>query len=120
MDALGNPVKILLSEGQRADIGFAEQLIEGLRFEVLLADRGYNSSHLEMQLNERNIQFCSPPKSNSVYQREYDRHLYKERNLVERFFNLLKHFRRISTRYEKMDRNYLAMIYFASSMILLR
>lgn len=120
VDALGNPVKLLLSGGNRADITQAENLIEGVHFKVLLADKGYNSSVLEEHLKSQNIEFCSPPKSNSVKKRKYDKHLYKERNLVERFFSLLKQFRRIATRYEKTGQNYLAMIHFASSMILLR
>lgn len=61
-----------------------------------------------------------PSRSNAKNPREYDRHIYKERNLVERFFNLIKHFRRVATRYEKKALNYLSIIYFASSIILLK
>ena len=58
-----------------------------------------------------------PPRQNRIVQREYDREIYKERNLVERLFQKLKQFRRIATRYERLKRNYQAMLYLASSMI---
>ncbi|WP_407830929.1 transposase [Verminephrobacter eiseniae] len=51
-----------------------------------------------------------PPRRNRVVQRSHDRHLYKERNVVERFFNRIKQFRRIATRYEKLARNYLSFL----------
>lgn len=120
MDALGNPIKLLLSAGQKSDIGQAEVLIEGLNFEVLLGDKGYDSKKLVDKVAEKSATVCIPSRKNCKIQRDYDKHLYKERNLVERFFNLLKHFRRIATRYEKTDQNYLAMAQFASVIILLR
>ena len=101
-------------------IGLGIGTVTYVGFDALLADRGYNSYVLEEYLKSHKIEFCSPPKSNSLKKRKYDKHLYKERNLVERFFNLLKQFRRVATRYEKTGQNYLAMIHFASSMILLR
>ena len=58
-----------------------------------------------------------PPRKHRKDQREYDRELYKERNLVERLFQKLKQFRRVATRYERLGRNYMAMLYLASSMI---
>ena len=51
-----------------------------------------------------------PVRSNRNQQREYDHHWYKDRNLVERFFNKIKQFRRIATRYEKLDRNFMSML----------
>ena len=61
-----------------------------------------------------------PPKKNRKEQREYDRHLYKERNMVEWFWHKLKQYRRVATRYEKTARNFLAFVHVASIMILLR
>jgi hypothetical protein len=60
-----------------------------------------------------------PPKSNRKKPRDYDKHLYKERNLVERFLNKVKNCRRVATRYEKTARNYLAFWQLASIMVLL-
>ena len=61
-----------------------------------------------------------PPKKNRRVQREYDRHLYKERHLVECFFCKIKEFRRIATRYEKLARTFLTMLTIASCLIWLR
>ena len=61
-----------------------------------------------------------PPKRNRKVARDYDEHLYKERNKVERFINLIKQYRRVATRYEKTARNFLAFLQVASIMVLLR
>ena len=61
-----------------------------------------------------------PPRANRTEPREYDEHLYQERNKVERFINLLKQYRRVATRYEKTARNFLAFLQVASIMVLLR
>ena len=58
-----------------------------------------------------------PAKRNRKRPREHDEELYKERNQVERFFNRLKHYRRVATRYEKTGRNYLAMLHLVSAMV---
>lgn len=120
VDALGNPQKIMLTAGQRADVSQGEALTSNFDFAVLIADRAYNSQEIEKMVLAKKASFCCPSKNNSLQIRDYDKHIYKDRNLVERFFNLLKHFRRIATRYEKTARNYLAMIHFAASIILLR
>lgn len=117
---MGNPVKLLLSAGQKSDIGQAEALIESFDFEVLLADKGYDAKSLQASAEAKGATACIPSRKCCLVQREYDKHLYQERNLVERFFNLLKHFRRVATRYEKTAQNYLAMAHFASAIILLR
>lgn len=70
-------------------------------------------------LNRRNITPVIPPKANRKTPRDCDFALYCERNLVERFFNKLKHFRAIATRYDKLARNFLAAIHLGSAMILL-
>lgn len=117
---MGNPVKLLLTAGQKSDIGQAEALIAPFTFEVLLGDKGYDAKSLEAFAHAKGATACIPSRKCCLVQREYDPHVYKERNLVERFFNLLKHFRRVATRYEKTAQNYLAMAHFASVMILLR
>jgi len=58
-----------------------------------------------------------PPQTNRITQRDYDKEIYKERNLVERFFQKIKHFHRIATRYERLARNYQAMLYLVSLVI---
>lgn len=85
-------------------------MIEGFAAQALLADKGYDANHLLDYLAERDIEPVIPPKANRLEQREYDRHVYKDRNWVERFFNRIKQFRRIATRYEKLARNFFAML----------
>jgi transposase len=110
VDALGNPVRWLLTAGQIADITLAPALISGFSFDMLIADKGYDANSLVENIQTQGVQAVIPPRCNRLEPRDYDRHWYKDRNLVERFFNRIKQFRRIATRYEKLDRNFLAMI----------
>jgi transposase len=120
VDALGNPVRILLTPGQASDIGQGEALLSGLRFEVVIADKAYDSNEFVAKIEDRGAQAVIPPRSNQKDPRNFDRHLYKVRNLVERFLNLVKHCRRIATRYEKLARNYLSFWQLGATMVLLK
>ena len=93
-----------------ADITQAHTLIEGLNTKAVVADKGYDADALVMRIHAAGAQAVIPPRSHRTEQRAYDRHLYKDRNLVERFFNRIKQFRRIATRYEKLAQNYCAML----------
>ena len=75
---------------------------------ALLGDKGYDADSLINSLEVRAIKAVIPPKSNRKIKRDCDFALYAERNLVERFFNTIKHYRGIATRYEKTARNFLA------------
>jgi putative transposase len=114
---LGNPVKLALSPGQHADSPWAIPVLTDLEFEKLLADKGYDSDEILEFLTLRGAEACIPPKSNRTVQREYDKQLYKERNLVERFFNKLKQFRRLATRYEKHSKNFLGVLTLVATVI---
>lgn len=83
----------------------------------VLADKGYDSNALVSDLESRDNIVVIPPRSNRKEPREYDKHLYKERHLVECFFCKIKRFRRIATRYEKLSASYLAMVYIVASII---
>ena len=107
----------MLTPGQRADITQAEALLEPYRAEAVIADKGYDSDAFLAYIEARDAAAVIAPKRNRKEQREIDRNLYKDRNKVERFFNRLKHYRRVATRYEKTARNYLSMVYLASTMI---
>lgn len=117
---LGDPTRILLSGGQAADITDAEPLIEGQRFGAGIGDKGYDSDRLVKAIEDQGAEAVIPPKKNRKKPRAYDEHVYKERNKVERFINLMKQYRRVATRYEKTDPNFLGFIYVAAIMILLR
>jgi len=119
-DGLGNPTRFLLSGGQEADIRYAEPLIEGQQFAAGIGDKGYDSDRLVEVIESQGAEAVIPPKKNRKEPRSYDAHIYKERNKVERFINLMKQYRRVATRYEKTGRNFLGFIYVAAIMILLR
>ena len=109
----------MLTPGQAHDLTCAEPLIDGADPGALLADKAYDADTLIDTLTQRKITPVIPPKTNRKVQRACDYALYCERNLVERFFNKLKHFRAIATRYDKLARNFLAGVQLASAMILL-
>ena len=100
VDALGNPVALSLTPGQAADITQAEPLLEKLEPGALLADKGYDSDALVARLEARGITPVIPPKANRKTPRKTDFALYRERNLVERFFGKLKQYRGIATRFD--------------------
>jgi len=109
----------MLTPGQAHDLTCAEPLIDGADPGALLADKAYDADTLNETLTQHKITPVIPPKCNRKVQRACDYALYCERNLVERFFNKLKHFRAIATRYDKLARNFLAGVQLASAMILL-
>ncbi len=109
----------MLTPGQAHDLACAEPLIENVDPGALIADKAYDADALVDTLNRREISPVIPPKANRKNPRTCDFALYCERNLVERFFNKLKHFRAIATRYDKLARNFLAGVQLASAMILL-
>lgn len=119
-DALGNPLRWLLTPGHRNDITQAAALIEGIETTAVVADRGYDADWLLAQVEASGAAAVIPPRSNRRVQRAYDANLYADRNKIERLFGRLKHYRRMATRYEKLGRNYLSMVYVASIMTLLR
>jgi transposase len=116
---LGNPVELMLTPGQAHDLACAEPLIENVDPEALIGDKAYDADHFVDTLIQREITPVIPPKANRTTQRVCDFALYCERNLIERFFNHLKHFRAIATRYDKLARNFLAGVQLAAVTILL-
>ena len=108
-DALGNPVRLIGSPGQRNDIAFAHELVEGFEADVTIADKGYDADHLCETIAETGSEVVIPPKRNRIIKRRYDTDLYKERNIIERFFNKLKQFRRVATRYDKLLANFMGL-----------
>jgi len=120
VDALGNPVCLSLTPGQVSDLSEAEPLLDEIVPQAFLADKAYDANALIDFLVERNITPVIPPKANRLVQRDCDFALYRERNLVERFFNNLKHYRGIATRYDKLARNFLAAVQLVAIVILLK
>jgi transposase len=116
---LGNPVELMLTPGQAHDLACAEPLLENVDPDALLGDKAYDADSLIDTLAQRGITPVIPPKANRRMPRACDFALYCERNLIERFFNKLKHFRAIATRYDKLAKIFLAGVQLASAIILL-
>ena len=119
VDALGTPANLMLTAGQVHDLACAQDLIENADPEALIGDKAYDADPLIDTLARREITPVIPPKTNRKIKRECDFVLYRERNLIERFFNKIKHFRAIATRYDKLARNFLAAVQLVSAIILL-
>ena len=109
----------MLTPGQAHDLVCAEPLLENVDPAALLGDKAYDADSLIETLAQRGITPVIPPKANRKTPRACDFALYCERNLVERFFNKLKHFRAIATRYDKLAKIFLAGVQLASAIILL-
>ncbi len=90
VDGLGNPLRIHLTPGQRNDIAEAEALILGYKSEYVIGDKGYDSDNFIAVIEANGAIAVISPKSHRVDQRDYDKHLYRERHLVECFINKIK------------------------------
>ena len=117
VDALGNPLRLLLTGGQDSEYGQAELLISGYLADYVLGDKGYDSNAFVEAIEASGAEAVIPPRANRIETRDYDQVLYKERNLVERLFQKLKHYRCLATRYERLARNYQAMFNLVASII---
>ena len=121
VDAVGRPIRLKLTAGQAHDGRSAADMFGTVcGGQVLLADRAYDSDRLHETLAARGAVANIRLMPNRVKAYAFDAELYKERNFVERFFNKLKHFRAVATRYDKRDDNYLASVQLASIRIWLR
>jgi transposase len=116
VDHQGLPVRLVLTPGQASDKTTFPQLIEGLALaRHVVADRGFFARSIIELIEASGAAAHIPSQSNVRVRRVVDREIYRQRNLVERFFNKLKHFRRIATRFDKLARNYLAAVLMAAT-----
>lgn len=112
-DSHGNPLRFILTAGPCADYDSALALLEGLPAAAVIADKGYDANYIVEAVRRKGAEVVIPPRRHRLTPRDYDRDLYKERNLIERMFNQLKSFRRIGTRYDKTALSFLSFIYLA-------
>ena len=117
VDALGFPLQFILTGGERHDLSQAESLLAPFHFDAVIADKGYDSDPLRELLTARQVEVVIPSRRYRKQPRDYDRLRYKERNIVERFINRIKWYRRIFTRYEKLARRFMAFLHFAATLI---
>ncbi len=108
-DALGNALRFILTGGERNDITQAESLVADLAADHVIADKGYDAASFVIKLKERNSEVVIPSRVNR-----------KERHLIENQIGKLKQFRRVFSRFDKLAKNYLSFIYFASTVVWLR
>ena len=118
VDALGNPLRILLTQGQTHDLAGADALLPQMASNVLIADKAYDAdARVRKPLASAGKSTVIPPKQNRTTPCQFDKVLYQARHLIENFFCKLKQFRAIATRYDKTARNFLAAIHLAAAII---
>lgn len=118
VDALGNLARFRLTGGERHDMAEAENLIEGMQnVGAVVADKAFDAASLLERIGTMNATAVIPPKANRKEVRSYDTHVYKSRNLIERFFARIKQFRRIATRYDKLSSRFNAFLHLACAYV---
>ncbi len=111
VDALGNLARFRLTGGERHDITEAANLIDGMQnVGAVVADKAFDAASLLECIETMNATAVIPPRANRKEVKSYDTHVYKSRNLIERFFARIKQFRRIATRYDKLAVRFEAFI----------
>ena len=122
VDGLGNPLSFLLSPGNDHDSKHAVPLLSQVNIEGsnVLGDKAYGAKAIRDYIESQQASYTIPPKNDNADPWPVDCYTYKERHLVECFFQKLKWFRRVFTRYEKLDASFLAFVYIASIAILLK
>jgi transposase len=113
--AQGQPIRFSVTGGQAHDAPQAIPLLTGIKAEGVIGDKGYDSDQILNFIQGQGAIAVIPPKSNRKAPREYDREMCKQRNLIERTFNKLKHWRRIATRYDRKSIYFLAALHIASA-----
>lgn len=117
-DGKGRPLVLLLTPGNVHDCKVAQRCIEALPPTAeLVADKGYDSKALREWLEERGTTAVIPPRKNRKVQYDYDKTVYKQRNIIERMFCRLKDWRRIATRFDRNIKNFIAAVALAATVI---
>jgi transposase len=109
-----------VTAANESDIAQAEALLAGHEPEAVIADKGYDKGALVEEIESRGAVAVIPTQKGRREQRALDAHLYRERNLCERFWHKVKQYRRVATRYEKKAVNFLAFVQVAAMMIMLK
>jgi len=115
-DALGRPLRLLLTGGQKADCQSAPALLSGQAAKAVIADKGYDTNEIRAFLRARKMKAVIPAKCSRNHQYRHDKQLYAQRNRIERCFGKLKIYRRIATRFDRNDTHFISFLYLACSM----
>lgn len=114
---MGQLIGFAITGGEMADISEAQGLLCGLEPEEVVADKGYDSDELVQSIRDAGAKAVIPPRRNRRHKRRWDRQIYKDRNIIERFFCRLKQFRRIATRYDKLAERYASIVTVGASFV---
>ena len=115
---MGNPTGFRLTPGQAHDLEGADVLLKDTKAEAVLADKAYDAQARVIEpMLAAGKTLVIPPRATRVDPRDYDRHVYKARHLIENFFAKLKQYRCIATRYDKTARNFLGAIHLAAAVV---
>jgi transposase len=117
VEGLGNLACWELTVGQAHDMTQAVALLAGIHTQAVVADKAFDADALIEHIATMGATAVIPPRSHRTVSREFDRHHYKHRNLIERFFCRIKHFRRIATRYEKLAKRFSSFIALVAAFI---
>jgi transposase len=113
VDNKARPVVVVLGAGNEADISVAPELIEHVACGCVVADKAYDSNAFRALIAEKGSKACIPPRANRVEPMDYSKETYKKRHRVENFFQKIKRFRRVATRYDKLAQTYLGFVLLA-------
>ena len=120
VDALGRPLRFIVTAGQVGDITQAPALLEGQTGNALLADKAYDSNALRETIADMGAEAVIPSNRSRKIIIPHDELVYKHRNRIERCFNRMKHFRRFATRYDRRTIHFKGFVYLLAAMIWLR
>jgi transposase len=115
-DALGNPLRFIVTAGQVHDSTQAIELIKGLHASAVLADKGYDAQDIVQAIELSGATAIIPSRSNAIQPRWIDMELYKERHKIECSFGFLKHYRRLFSRFDKLKSRFTAFLHFAAAL----
>jgi transposase len=119
-DALGRPLRFILTGGQTHDVATAPALLDGVDGGAVIADKAYDSNELRQLIADAGMAAVIPSTRSRKVPIPHDATIYKARNCIERCFNKLKHFRRFATRFDRRASHFMAFIHLASAMIWMR
>ncbi len=120
VDALGNPLKLMLTGGQVNDIVHAPALVSGYESAYVIGDKSYDADPFIELIEAQGAIAVIPPRRNRHEPRWYDPALYKERLAVECFVNKIKQYRHVFSRFDKLAQRYLAFLHLVATLIWLR
>ncbi len=121
VDGDGKALNFIITDGSVSDCTQAKGLLEPIihKDALILGDKAFDTDKILDYIASKMAVAVIPPKKNRKVQRKYDKETYKNRNQVERFFNRLKNFRRVATRYDKLASSFLAFVQLAATLILI-